>query len=371
LLNPLETPSVDVELLTRETNSSFLAGSYLYRVSAVFDGANANNPNGESLPGDGITVAFPAQAIKTLNLVLVLTWDTVPLAAGYRLYRTPLPGGTVQDLRLLAVVTNRTSYEDDGWYNATLTEQPLPSGSLGKWHSIGSALGTPRFLHAVQVAKKPNTLNDWIIYAIGGQSGTAAATYLNTIEKCTVSVFPPVGKLASESQTMGSWSSASQALPSVLTGIAGFVGTSQNFHAGFNNDSWIFTGSARDGANSWTPGVRAYKVQANGDLGNPTATFSTPGSGEDGTCLYGSGGYMFQMAGGRQISQASNSGSSEIFTVAANAPTAGTFNSLGGSNVLPAARKHGGCAQENSLFYWVGGVDQGSNVQQTVFTAPS
>lgn len=90
VLDPLKTPEMSVELFVTESLTHFPLGTYYYRVSAVFASNDANNPGGESLPGEVLTIFLPDGLGTSLSVVLTLSWQQVPDAVGYRLYRFAL-----------------------------------------------------------------------------------------------------------------------------------------------------------------------------------------------------------------------------------------------------------------------------------------
>lgn len=99
-----------------------------HTVSAIFTNTDPNNPGGESLPGEPLTVNIPKNLNNFLPYYLVpflcclcaclaclftfvvcfdqvveLTWPTVPGASGYKVYRTPYGGQTIGNIRCVHV----------------------------------------------------------------------------------------------------------------------------------------------------------------------------------------------------------------------------------------------------------------------------
>jgi hypothetical protein len=84
VLDPLEAPSivdVDVEY---GTGKELGGGTWVYRVAAIFPSTYDDNPGGESLASDPFVVRLP-DVPDTLRVTL--SWDAVPEASGYRIYR--------------------------------------------------------------------------------------------------------------------------------------------------------------------------------------------------------------------------------------------------------------------------------------------
>jgi len=185
ILDPLEVPQLDIDdILPADTGLD--AGFWIYRVSAVFDANDLDNPGGESLPSDPINVKLPDIAGKKTQVML--GWKPpvdslgapLPNVAGYRIYRTPMVNGVSGDEVLLATVgTGITKFTDDGSAMPGM-EKPLPIGSTGKWASL-PAMGTPRKGLAAAVAYDPADpmKQTFYVYALLGQDagGTALATY--------------------------------------------------------------------------------------------------------------------------------------------------------------------------------------------------
>jgi hypothetical protein len=177
ILVPLETPAVtldlDVELNDTKTwveggNMSFPEGLYYYRVSAKFPDNDANNPGGESLPGDPLSVVVPT--IPDALVVLTLSWPAIPGADGYYLYRTPAASSSFETLSLLRYV-NTTSFPDRGFDNIDTAKTPLPEGSLGQWRDMGVDLHTPRWGHGMAMAPNPADITQSFLYVGKGIAG--------------------------------------------------------------------------------------------------------------------------------------------------------------------------------------------------------
>ena len=92
ILSPRESPQItDVDLQLRPTGLD--PGVYHYRISAEFSASDSDNPGGESLASDELTIRVPSFPGK--NVVLTLIWRApvdslgAPLAGvtGYRIYR--------------------------------------------------------------------------------------------------------------------------------------------------------------------------------------------------------------------------------------------------------------------------------------------
>jgi hypothetical protein len=179
ILDPLKAPKItDVDLRYASNQAGLAPGSWTYVVAAVYASGDADNPGGESLPSEPLTLYAP----KVPGGVEVeLTWTRVngtggAPAAQYRVYRTQAVNGTVDDLRLLKTVTggtaatfsftdtNPSAFED-------AAKRPFRMGALGTWRKVGDLL-TARAAFGFVTATTASCAPYW--YAIGGM--TTAAT---------------------------------------------------------------------------------------------------------------------------------------------------------------------------------------------------
>lgn len=129
-----------------------------------------------------------------------ISWDSIPSAIGYNVYRTPNPNDKLENLELLAIV-NETSFLDNG--AAVLEGKPLQSGSLGKWHKLNiPQLNIPRESFASIVVPKINSSSEFFILAVGGRNGSEI---LGSYEYATVNVTSSSSLKDREMQTLSDW----------------------------------------------------------------------------------------------------------------------------------------------------------------------
>ncbi len=179
LLDPFEAPlvkDIDLEPGTLPTGSGLLPGVWYYRIAAVFNANEANNPLGESLPSEPFVLQIP-RFPNDEGAALTLYWDGLANASAYRIYRTPMVGGIAGEERFLAQVPHKggatagQNFVDDGSLdNSTSTETPLPLGSLGTWHTVGN-MPVAREGAATVSAPDPNDSSKYYLYVFGGKDG--------------------------------------------------------------------------------------------------------------------------------------------------------------------------------------------------------
>jgi hypothetical protein len=167
-------------------------GTYSYRVSAVYK---------DSGGGDKETYAGYATAIELLqtdldaqHAAVKLTWDAVPGAIAYRVYRLDSVSATYLRLDTLAPVVTPTFTDDGAAFEGTPASpkveiSPLLPGSLSLWQELNAErfLKSPREgLDAVVIHLEPKTSGGQVarILAAGGRTTNtgAADTYLTSAE---------------------------------------------------------------------------------------------------------------------------------------------------------------------------------------------
>ncbi|HUH05119.1 MAG TPA: IPT/TIG domain-containing protein [Kofleriaceae bacterium] len=224
LLDPFESPEItDLDLVLLDGAGGLPTGLWHYRVAAVMDdgavvAADANNPGGEGLPSETLAVQIPGGLAQGVELTLY--WQHIEGAVKYRVYRTKAPGGIAGEEVILAEMNAQSapsgactvdcnviddggtplavqSLTDAGIDNSAVdatvvTNLPMPLGSLGVWHQVGT-LNTPREGAAIVAvpnyicvlncgAATPVYIPDptrSFLYVLGGRNG---ATYLDDIE---------------------------------------------------------------------------------------------------------------------------------------------------------------------------------------------
>ena len=179
-----------------QTGAGALAqGIWTYRVRAL-------TPAGETLPGYPLTteVALGEDAIE-------MTWDAVPDATGYDIYRSDGADDTSGMTYLLSTNVQALSWIDDGSASVDLNEvaddgvAPLPPGSLTRWRQLVDGGGQPILLNSARegaealivtladTSDPDNPVQRAFMYAAGGRTSDALnIPYLDTIERTEINL---------------------------------------------------------------------------------------------------------------------------------------------------------------------------------------
>ena len=350
LLDPLDAPQFsDVDVRVDQAQG-LAPGLYVYRISAVMQDTDANNPGGETLAGDFFPIQLPQ--LSAGKLQLVLSWSQVVGAKGYRIYRTPAANGAAGSELLLAAVndsgTTVQSYVDNG-SAVPAGATALPLGSTGAWRTLG-ALNTARAGAGVVAAPDPTVAGTFYLYALGGNSGTPSAPTLQTsVEFMTVTLAS-----GGAQQNTTAWTTATRSLPSARWLVPGLVATRAQNSVVPAGQVFIYAGTGLSSSlSTGTLDRKVYYAQvgAGGQPGTFTDT-NTVGVIRSG---FGAALVNNQMIafGGFQAGTASTASDSATLS----APTTLTnFNALG-SGTLLTPRSLQGTAIESAFIYQLGGVN--------------
>ncbi|MFC1609842.1 hypothetical protein ACFL6C_02700 [Myxococcota bacterium] len=184
---------------TAVADGSLEEGTYSYKVSALMgpgsDNVGADGSYGEGLPSDAETIRVTGD-----ELSVTLTWDAVPGAASYRIYRTRLANQLIGTEQLMKDVGNVLTYTDTGDVVEESAAFPLAPGATGKW-MVMPGLTIPRADAGATIASWTDTgevpaVTHHYVYVVGGLS--AAGTYEDTYDYSELIL----------SETTGMWSLA-------------------------------------------------------------------------------------------------------------------------------------------------------------------
>jgi len=264
ILDPEQAPALaDGRLAVHpEEPAVFTAGSYSYRIAATLPSDHPENPGGETLAGDALTVQVP---VLSVGLSITLSWNEFPGAAGYRVYRTPTPGLAADEARLLAVLppTART-FEDDG-SAATGLETALPLGAMGRF-AVLPALTTPREGMGVALAADPTDPTISYLYVLGGR--TSGHTALAGVEWLAIQV-----ETDGRQTVADAWTAGAASIGTPRWQLAAFVADSRTAPATVApGTTWIYAGGgfAADVSSAYPTPLNdtvALRVASGGALG--------------------------------------------------------------------------------------------------------
>jgi hypothetical protein len=358
VLDPFDAPDIaNVDLRFAASGEGLEAGSWTYRVSAVFDALDERNPGGEGLPSEPVTMYAPdvPDGIEVeLGWPTVLGADGVTPAVAYRVYRTLEVNGGGSELRLLSLVTpvagatqtftdlNPEAFEDDA-------KRPLAVGDLGQWH-VAANLSTPRAAYGFAVNEQKGCIPRW--YVFGGKTdvSTEALTYevidITGDEIGGIAQFTAAGTISAR-RNLAVWIADSENSTASLTAC----------------HFYFYVGPGQSGASAGeiTVRVATYSGGADGSVGNFAQAM---GAGAPvtwyGYAAFHSGSMAYSMGGNRGGSVSNDVQDAGFGT----APTLSNWNDA--ASDLQVARTFFGFTRLGAFNYLVGGVsDAGTALTST------
>ncbi len=368
VLNPLIAPTIfDIGIsLDEESGAGAGAGLWTYRVAAVFPEDDPANPGGEGLPGEVLVVQLP----DIPGLELTLRWEEVAGASGYRVYRTPGPDASPDQVELLAEVAggDTTAFTDAG-QDTDPSVVPLPAGSLGVWHPVAT-LNTAREALTVTAVPAPDAPDTFYLYAFGGrdEAGTTLASY----EFATVTVTPSsVAGLERELQAVSPFTEVEDILSPARAELGHWVLTETDVSAIGAGNIWILVGPGRTSGGSANNAVQAGLVGPGGQLTSWMSVDNTQNAAAG--YAYGDGGGFVYLHGGQNGNAQANGISAQVCSAGGGQCEGGPpnlvgWNALGGGTIL-LPTIYAGSAQESAFFFVIGGwsgTAPRATVEQTV-----
>ncbi len=261
ILDPNQAPFIsDVYLDAADQNVGITSGLWYYRVSAIMDPADPDNPGGETLPGDAQPVNVPS-TLGTLKVTLY--WDAVPGAVGYRVYRTPAAGMGANETELIAEVGGgTTSYLDNGDVTDP-SVTPKVIGDIGKWKVLPSMQGH-REGFGLGKGLDPLTGDVMYLYAVGGrdENGNALDTYEYIPVSMAITDVPAGETWSIGADTINNprWQLQAYSVDQVATILVS------------ENETWIYAGGGVDSTGSINvTNVDTAQIQPGGSLAPWTA----------------------------------------------------------------------------------------------------
>ena len=355
ILDPLEAPQVTTNLSITIDPTGLAEGTYIYRVSALFDATYDDNPDGESLASDPFVVRLPSVAPD--NLQLTLEWTEVPGAAGYRIYRSDSGSGNEQWLADVMNGSADTRYTDVGDATDPAGVRPLPNGALGEWSAMPS-LSTPREGASVSWGIDPADSGMAYLYVGGGYDGANA---LSSIE------FLDIALVDEHDHDAGAWTTSTSTLQNGRWLAAGYRTTSELHGSVAPGETWIYFGMGQTTAGGVSSNIEAGLVSAGGELGSFQSVFGASNRAGYGAAAASDFLYAFGGDNGGPGTGADSTllcdGGVGFGCLGRTSPQNGNWNATGTS--LCTARYRLGAAQESSVIFAVGG-DDGTGATATV-----
>ncbi|MFC1610618.1 hypothetical protein ACFL6C_06650 [Myxococcota bacterium] len=343
---------------------SLTAGTYSYKVSALL-GPGTDNHGGESLPSDAETIRVGGNAGS-----LKLTWDPVPGASGYRIYRTRGPNQLVGTEQFAKEVGNVTSYTDGGDAVAQDAGVPQPAGATGKWMSMDD-LALARADAGATIATWVDTnespaVTHFYVYVVAGQA--MDGSYLASYDSAELV----------QDTTTGIWSTTSFA-----TGTQSLaIGRSELIVATLDEraapriapsmDAWVVASTGTDGTDVYGD-IQYAKVGTEGQLVAwevaDVDSGSSPRFGASGTIA---NNLLYSISGQSSSNYLEKGVRGEICAVSGCDSTDPPPLEWAGGDAgitIPSgqARYRAGCVYSAGFFYFIGGQSDGTTAFGTVF----
>ncbi len=362
ILDPLAVVHVeDVNLQFAPSGNGLGAGSWTYVISAVMPASDAENPGGETLPSEAVTLYAPDVPD---GVEVRITWTTlrasdgITPAAAYRIYRTQSADMGAADLRLLAEIpgTGNPTHTFVDTNPATFADparRPLSAGALGTWHLAGHLNTARAWYGLVEVSEYSATGQATsctpFLYVLGGATDTAT-------ESSSYEVFDiSGGHLAAPVQFAASGNLPARRENALWAATAGNSTALLLQQCEF----YLYSGSGASGPLSSPTVVNSvrvakYSLGANGQLGafgeamqsGNIVTYRAYGAFWSGDRAYNLGGYQ----AGVIVSNVMDGR-----WTALTEPRIQNFTSSGQN--LNAARAYYGYTRVGNVFYIVGGVN--------------
>lgn len=365
ILDPLATPLPDVQIDLDLSQSNFTGGLWFYVISANFPSNYDPNPNGESLPGELVTLNLPSDKS---GFIITLTWDLIPGAISYNVYRTPTPNLDISSLRLLNT-TMSNIYIERNLNIINMNKAPLPNGAIGKWQIIGPQLNTERRGLAVTLAPSRSVLNLYHLYAFLGMMNNGS--YLSTYEILNVTVNPKPSLKASETHSYTQWTVGTQFIGTSRSDVSALTLGNFQFSTITQNTYWIYLGPGEIAPNTQTTVVQAQQIGLNGEFVGSFVQYSLSGTQQSsGYCWFESAGYLLRL-GGQGGAPSVSGESAQLCTSGSSCfglpipPSFRNWNSLG-TTKFTVPRYQMKCVEDGPFIFAAGGETGTNTVTATI-----
>jgi hypothetical protein len=262
VLDPADAPAMaGYDLALADGTHGLGGGQWLYRISAILDENDLDDPHGESLASQPALVVVPERPEK---VTVQLAWAPVPHAEKYRVYRTPVGNAASGEELLVFESTDAvTTWTDEG--EPAAGDAPLKPLQLGAWHDI-TALLVPRAGAAVVAARDPQDPDVTYLYVAGGRDASGAPR--DDFEWLTLTDVG-AGRQRVTGPTMGGSIGGARAQ------LAAWSVTGVEVPA-LGDDTWIYLGGGEGAAAARVSTTVAGNVGAGGQVSFATMVKGTP-----------------------------------------------------------------------------------------------
>lgn len=259
VLDPVDAPEV-AAVEAGSLAGTLAAGFWSVRVATVRGPAHPDNPGGETLASASAGLYLPTQGS------IDVSWQEVPGAVSYRVYRTPAVDTPPGKERLVAAGLAAGAVCSAGlcrFIDTGLTagsDAPLPPGALGVWHAAPITLGVARanFATAKAVAGVQG-----FVYFVGGENGGGVLSSYGYAALDGAGAMLDDGGSAVTLATM--YEQNAETTPYAVAGAGIAVASSANTPLA-GGDHWLVTGGGRLPAGTITRRINRMRVDADGSL---------------------------------------------------------------------------------------------------------
>lgn len=344
ILDPLDAPRVtDLSVVVGQ---GLAPGRWTYRVSALYDSADDDNPSGESLPSDAFAVRLPD---IPGGVEPTLTWTPSAGAVGYRVYRSPAaddPSGTEEWLADVTV---------ESFTDGNLTVQsgsPLRLGDLGNWSQLPN-MAAGRHSPFAAIGVDPVDSGFATLVVAGGRDDIDARSDIQWLQ---ITRNGP-----GDHDVQASFSTSTAVLTTPRYEGATFVADSTQHSVVPAPDTWLYFGGGRTTGGGLDGTFDAARIAPGGDITAFIEVDTLPNT-RAGYAFASAGDtlYVFGAKGGVPAAGGDSAGICEDGLSGCNAgppnpPDLQNWNGLSNQADLLTPRYLCGSTQESSVIFVVGG----------------
>ncbi|TNE86038.1 MAG: hypothetical protein EP330_24190 [Deltaproteobacteria bacterium] len=355
ILDPLEAPEVTDLAVT--VGQGLGPGRWTYRVAALYDASDDDNPGGEGLPSDAFAVRLPD---IPGGVEPTLTWTPVAGAVGYRVYRSPAadaPSGAEQFLADVAA----ESFTDVG--GTVGSGVPLRVGDLGEWSPLPTMAAGRQSPYAA-IGIDPGDPGFATLVVAGGKDASDAR---DDIQWLQITRNGP-----GDHDVPANFSNSTTTLTNPRYEGATFVADSNLHSVVPQGDTWLYFGGGRTTGGGLVGTFDAARIAAGGDVTGFVEVDTLPNT-RAGYAFASAGDtlYVFGATGGQPDDGGDSAGICATGLPGCNSgppdpPDLQNWNGLANEANLIVPRYLSGSTQESSVIFVVGGTTDTENASTSV-----